>query len=495
MYNEADAPFGELAEFDALDWRMRDDVFIGNACFTGCVVSAQGTPDGTVSVSAGTARINTSDVTCAGGTVSVLTGSANPDGSTASAPHATLQRYDLIVLNSAGTLGVIHGAVTVPTFQNHQVVKPKYPAWSGSQIVLAVIYVLPSSEANAGKISIGAPGSDHSELVRKTQLMSKSMLYDDPHLISGNHHTGTITDTQHGIRTLASAHALSDLSGTLSIAQGLGKPQALTGATATALFAGGVASGAPASGTHVVGEFAVDQTGKMWICTGAGTPGTWGLVGGTGLATDPLADAKGDTFVATAADTIVRVPVGTDGQVRVADSSATSGMRWESKKIAAIVANTAAISTTETAVASGTIPANTLAVGDTFKIRCRADGTTGVTPGTATPRIRFGPTTLTGAVLAGTAGTLVASRTNQAMWLEGEVVVRTIGPTGTLTGVYIVHSRPSTSDIFAATGNPFTGGILDVVVDTTIDNLLQLTLVTTQAGSSFIVYLASIVKL
>ena len=54
----------------------------------------------------------------------------------------------------------------------------------------------------------------------------------------------------------------------------------LTGATTATRFVGGTTSGAPASGTFAVGDFVVDQTGKLWICTTAGTPGTWTQVGG-----------------------------------------------------------------------------------------------------------------------------------------------------------------------------------------------------------------------
>ena len=53
----------------------------------------------------------------------------------------------------------------------------------------------------------------------------------------------------------------------------------LTGATTATRFVGGTTSGAPASGTFAVGDFVVDQTGKLWICTTAGTPGTWTQVG------------------------------------------------------------------------------------------------------------------------------------------------------------------------------------------------------------------------
>jgi hypothetical protein len=59
-------------------------------------------------------------------------------------------------------------------------------------------------------------------------------------------------------------------------------PSGLTGATAASRYVGGTASGAPASGTFAVGDFVVDQTAKVWICTAAGTPGTW-VQDGTGV--------------------------------------------------------------------------------------------------------------------------------------------------------------------------------------------------------------------
>lgn len=53
----------------------------------------------------------------------------------------------------------------------------------------------------------------------------------------------------------------------------------LTGAVAATRYVGGTASGAPASGTFAVGDFVVDQRGLLWVCTVAGTPGTWISVG------------------------------------------------------------------------------------------------------------------------------------------------------------------------------------------------------------------------
>ena len=52
-------------------------------------------------------------------------------------------------------------------------------------------------------------------------------------------------------------------------------PSGLTGATAASRYVGATASGAPGSGTFVVGDFVIDQTAKVWVCTTAGSPGTW----------------------------------------------------------------------------------------------------------------------------------------------------------------------------------------------------------------------------
>jgi len=57
----------------------------------------------------------------------------------------------------------------------------------------------------------------------------------------------------------------------------------LPGATAASRHAGATASGAPTTGTFAVGDYVVDQSGAMYVCTVAGTPGTWGIVGGNSL--------------------------------------------------------------------------------------------------------------------------------------------------------------------------------------------------------------------
>lgn len=68
-----------------------------------------------------------------------------------------------------------------------------------------------------------------------------------------------------------------------SLSDWLASPSpALTGATAPIRFVGGTTSGAPTSspqGGFQVGDFVVDQTGIVWVCTTAGSPGTWNQVG------------------------------------------------------------------------------------------------------------------------------------------------------------------------------------------------------------------------
>jgi hypothetical protein len=51
--------------------------------------------------------------------------------------------------------------------------------------------------------------------------------------------------------------------------------------------------------------------------------------GGGDLATDPLADAKGDVFAASGPDAVGRLAVGSNGQVLTADSAAALGVKWD----------------------------------------------------------------------------------------------------------------------------------------------------------------------
>lgn len=56
-------------------------------------------------------------------------------------------------------------------------------------------------------------------------------------------------------------------------------PTGLPGATAASSYVGATASGAPTTGTFAVGDFVIDQSGAVWVCTAAGSPGTWTKTG------------------------------------------------------------------------------------------------------------------------------------------------------------------------------------------------------------------------
>ena len=59
------------------------------------------------------------------------------------------------------------------------------------------------------------------------------------------------------------------------------KPTGLTGATSASRYVGATASAAPTTGTFVVGDFVIGRNGSVWVCTTAGSPGTWTNVGST----------------------------------------------------------------------------------------------------------------------------------------------------------------------------------------------------------------------
>ena len=72
------------------------------------------------------------------------------------------------------------------------------------------------------------------------------------------------------------------------------------------------------------------KAGGLYIIDDAGVvTGPLGIAGSGGnVATDALWDAAGDLAVGAGANTAVRLPVGADGEVLVADSGETAGVTW-----------------------------------------------------------------------------------------------------------------------------------------------------------------------
>ncbi len=173
VLSETDSSYTDQAEIDAGDWRVVAGIGQGTGVISGCVVTAQGTPDSTVAVAAGQYAIRGIPVTCAGGNVNVLSGSANADGTTSLAANATYYRYDLIVGNISGQLGVIHGTAPSPAYPDY-IVNPQWPDFDRSvNVVLAALFVPPTAAALTG-IQTGM-------IVRKDVDVSAAAYVAPPH--------------------------------------------------------------------------------------------------------------------------------------------------------------------------------------------------------------------------------------------------------------------------------------------------------------------------
>jgi hypothetical protein len=118
--------------------------------------------------------------------------------------------------------------------------------------------------------------------------------------------TGAVVATSGDYTAAQVTNAADKSSGSLqSFTAGLQAPSVsvtgLTGATAGTRYVGATASGSPGSGTFSLGDFVVDQTGAVWVCTVAGSPGTWKNAGASGNLVSSVFGRTG-AVVATSGD-------------------------------------------------------------------------------------------------------------------------------------------------------------------------------------------------
>lgn len=151
----------------------------------------------------------------------------------------------------------------------------------------------------------------------------------------------------------------------------------------------------------------------------------------------------------------------------------------------ALVRQLPTIVNAEAQVVACTMPANTMAAGTTFRITAAGRITTLSSPGNDVFKIRLGTTTLTGTIAATVTAAATASITNQAFYLDMLVTVRTAGAAGTVIGQGVVHGTDVTTGAFT-TLNIIGITTTAVAVDTTVQNVVELTGVSGATDSSIV---------
>lgn len=118
--NVADAFNAAQAQVDKVDFDILAAGIDGTGVYQGAAVTAQGTPDMTLAVAAGTVHVGNTTCDVAAGNVTIPTA------------HATNPRFDLVVVNNSCTKSVTAGTAAA---------SPVFPSIPANSVVLAAIYV------------------------------------------------------------------------------------------------------------------------------------------------------------------------------------------------------------------------------------------------------------------------------------------------------------------------------------------------------------------
>jgi microcystin-dependent protein len=130
--NAADAEDQTQAQPDSRDFSaMIAAAFAGTGVVSGCAVTAQGTPNMTVAVAAGSVAVTGTTVAVTGGNVTITTA------------NATNPRFDLICVDNTGTKSAVAGTPAA---------SPVFPDPAGKVVLAAVRVPAAASAINAAKI-------------------------------------------------------------------------------------------------------------------------------------------------------------------------------------------------------------------------------------------------------------------------------------------------------------------------------------------------------
>lgn len=143
----------------------------------------------------------------------------------------------------------------------------------------------------------------------------------------------------------------------------------------------------------------------------------------------------------------------------------------------AVMTAAVAVSNTETVLTSFTLPQNTLTPGTviTFDVNASRSGVASVSP---TVRVRIGPTTLTGTEVF--IGNGITTSNTGGMSSRGSITVLTDGAAATTNGEGFTAINTGTNTI-AASNNRTDAA----VIDTTVDNRVELTFISGDAGNTY----------
>jgi len=228
--------------------------------------------------------------------------------------------------------------------------------------------------------------------------------------------------------------------GTALIASGL------TGATSASRYVGATASGAPGSGTFVTGDYIVDQSGTMWVCTAGGSPGTWTRTANYLLGATNTWSA-GNTFSSTVA---LNGAVTGSGTINLTGTGAHSvaGNFTAVINVSTGLTGATAASRYVGATASGAPGSGTFVLGDFIIAQNGAIWvcTTGGSPGTWT-QVGGGAISPSGTVAAETSYGISSSAGAASTYSRGDHTH------GTPTHVAADHSAIKISDLAAPTAN------------------------------------------
>jgi len=127
---DADSPF--QAEPDSVDFDILAAGYSGSGVISGCAVTAQGTPNMTVAVASGVVSV--------AGVRASVTGA----NSTIGTADGTDPRFDMITVNSSGTIATTAGTAAAV---------PELPSIPSNSVVLALIFV-PASDTTIATVQI-----------------------------------------------------------------------------------------------------------------------------------------------------------------------------------------------------------------------------------------------------------------------------------------------------------------------------------------------------